>query len=336
MMSRTLGVVRGVFAFAAVLVPGLLVALAAPAMAQEATPATRPAEQGVPARPATPTHNRVLIISVDGLRPDLLLRGDTPTLHGLLPHSAFTFWAKSTAVSITLPSHTSMLTGVQPQLHGIMWNEDLPLSEPIYPKFPTIFEVAHRAGYTTALVAGKSKFTTLAKPGTVDFAAIAKTSTSGDEDVASSALEILRDHTPDVMFVHFPGTDNAGHATGWGSPEYFAALAQIDRDIGEILKLTDDLKLTDRTYVIVSADHGGSGRTHGADDNRSRTIPWIIRGPGVRAGYDLTLNRPLEVKTEDTFATACYVLKLPLGRGVEGVPVMPAFSGGELLQAQSK
>lgn len=287
-------------------------------------------------RPAPPTQNRVLVISVDGLRPDLLLRGDTPNLHALLPQSSFTFWAKSTAVSITLPSHTSMLTGVQPQLHGIMWNEDLPLSEPIYPKFPTLFEMAHKAGYSTALVAGKHKFNTLAKPGTVDNVAIADTSTSDDGDVAAAALDVLREHKPDVMFVHFPGTDNAGHAKGWASAEYMAALAKIDGYIGSILRTEDELKLSDKLYVIISADHGGSGRTHGADDDRSRNIPWIFRGPNVRQGYDLTLNRPLTVHTEDTFATACYVLKVKPVRGVEGAPVLPAFKDQELVAPEAK
>ena len=34
---------------------------------------------------------RILIISIDGLRPDLLLRADTPTVHALVPNSTFTF-----------------------------------------------------------------------------------------------------------------------------------------------------------------------------------------------------------------------------------------------------
>ena len=38
--------------------------------------------------------DHVLIISIDGLRPDLLLRANTPTLHALLPESTFTFWAR--------------------------------------------------------------------------------------------------------------------------------------------------------------------------------------------------------------------------------------------------
>src|SRR5688572_31117328 len=70
---------------------------------------------------------RVLVISVDGLRPDLLLRSDTPNMHRLFRSGCYTFWARTVPQGITLPSHTSMLTGVTPRRHGIEWNRDLPL-----------------------------------------------------------------------------------------------------------------------------------------------------------------------------------------------------------------
>src|SRR5437870_4094827 len=98
------------------------------------------------ARAAAPLAGRIAIISIDGLRPDLLLRANTPTIHSLLPQATFTFWARTTPHAITLPSHTSMLTGVIPRKHEIEWNRDLPLSQPIYPAFPTLFEIAKTAG----------------------------------------------------------------------------------------------------------------------------------------------------------------------------------------------
>ncbi|MGH7682478.1 MAG: alkaline phosphatase family protein, partial [Candidatus Eiseniibacteriota bacterium] len=80
----------------------------------------RPIPSGTP-RPV-PAITRALIVSIDGLRPDLLLRADTPTLHGLMRRGTFTMWARTTAVAVTLPSHVSMLTGVTPGKHGIEWN----------------------------------------------------------------------------------------------------------------------------------------------------------------------------------------------------------------------
>src|SRR5215204_6137965 len=70
-----------------------------------------------------------LIISVDGLRPDLLLRAKAPRMQGMLDRGSYSLWARTTPGSITLPSHVSMLTGVPPEWHGIMWNGELPLKE---------------------------------------------------------------------------------------------------------------------------------------------------------------------------------------------------------------
>jgi len=63
---------------------------------------------------------------------------------------------------------------------------------------------------------------------------------------------------------------------------------------------------------------------HGPDDPRSRHIPWIISGPHVRQG-DLTREADLVVNTEDTCATACYLLGLPQLPYFDGKPVLAAF-----------
>src|SRR5690242_4432633 len=84
-------------------------AMAAPAMPQRPIPAVE----------------HVVLISIDGLRPDLALRANMPVLRRMLSEGSYTFWAKTTEVSVTLPSHTSMVTGVTPEKHGVTWNDDL-------------------------------------------------------------------------------------------------------------------------------------------------------------------------------------------------------------------
>ncbi len=265
----------------------------------------------------TPRHRRVLIVSVDGLRPDLILRAKAPTLAALMARGSFTLWATTTASSVTLPSHASMLTGVTPAHHGIEWNRDLPLSEPIYPSRPTLFEVAKAAGYTTAMAAGKSKFAALAKPGTLDWSFV-PTTTLADTTVTDTAVRWIAKHAPDVLFVHLAGVDTAGHAEGWGSGAQLAAVQVADRSIARLLSALRDRRLLDLTTVLVTADHGGAGKTHGPDDPRSRTIPWIIAGPGIRKGFDLTQVPDLDVRTEDTFATLCYLLEVAPPQSVDG------------------
>ena len=54
-----------------------------------------------------------------------------------------------------------------------------------------------------------------------------------------------------------------------------------------------------------------------------------MQGPGVRAGIDLTQSAALELRTEDTCATACWLLGLALPVNFDGTPVRAAFTAGQ-------
>lgn len=289
--------------------------------ASRPTPASKPSDRPVAAV------DHVVIISIDGCRPDVLLRNDTPHVKALLKDSTFTFWAKTTPNSITLPSHVSMLTGVNPRKHGIEWNRDLPLFRPVYPNVPTVFYYAKRYGYTTGMAAGKSKFDALTVAGTLDYESVPTKATEADTDVTEVAAKIIVQHKPNLMFVHLPGNDNAGHKYGWGSKEQDAAIQNADAAVGQVMDAIQQAGLTESTILIVTADHGGAGKSHGPDDPRCRHIPWICHGPGVRKALDLTGDADLEVRTEDTFATACWLLGIPLDlKRIDGRPVVSAFT----------
>jgi hypothetical protein len=325
-----------------------------PATTRPLTPAARP----------VPAIRHVLIVSVDGLRPDLLVRASAPNLRALMNAGTFTLWARTTAQAVTLPSHMSMLTGVTPQRHQIQWNHDLPLSKPVYPKGYTLFDLARRYGYTTALVSGKGKFDIFDRPGALDWRWVAPKpadepatrpaaeraepaiaeewpddSTKArkekleDATVAAEAVKIIREHRPDLTFVHLPHVDNVGHLLGWGTPEQIRAVGDADLALGQILEALEDAGLTDATLVVVTADHGGAGRTHGADDPRSRHIPWVAAGPGVRRNFDLTRYPDLTVNTEDTFATACFFLGMKAPPGIDGKAIREVVRVDELLRA---
>jgi predicted AlkP superfamily pyrophosphatase or phosphodiesterase len=283
-----------------------------------------------------PQVGRVMVVSIDGLRPDVLLRANAPNLHKLTESGAFTYWAQTVPIAVTLPAHTSMLTGVSVERHRINFNDDRATTRPFYPTAPTLFEVARQAGYSTALVSGKAKFMALNKPGTIDWFSAPESAKTTDADVADAAGTILRLHKPQVMFVHFPGGDTTGHASGWASKEQFAAVEKVDEYVGMLMHGLQTSGLADSTIVIVSADHGGSGKKHGANDPRSLYIPWIASGPGIRRNFDLTSLRELTIRTEDTFATACFVLGIPLPAGTQGRPVVQIMEDARLLRdAQS-
>lgn len=286
------------------------------------------------ARP-DPSIEHLLIISIDGLRPDVLLRAEMPNVRILMDNGAFTFWARSTALSLTLPTHVSMFTGVAPDVHGITWNTDPPDGKVVYPHATTLFQLAKRAGLTTALCTGKSKFSVLDVPESIDFKYIPAVPKSDDFDSADHAVQIIQEHKPVLMFVHFPGVDTVGHSAGWGTPEQLKAASDADQCVGKLLGALRDAKIFDSTMIVVTADHGGAGKTHGAGDVRSRTIPWIASGPGIRRGYDLSrLGKGHDIETCDTFATACAVLGIPIDPHTEGRFVREIFVEEELIHSK--
>src|SRR5438067_424686 len=67
--------------------------------------------------------DRVLIISIDGLRPDVLLRAYMPRVRELCSKGCFTFWAETSPEAYTLPCHASMFTGTPSEKHGVTWND---------------------------------------------------------------------------------------------------------------------------------------------------------------------------------------------------------------------
>lgn len=277
-----------------------------------------------PVRPI-PAIKHVVVVSIDGLRPDVLLLADAPVIRGLIKTGAYTFWARTTEVAVTLPSHVSMLTGMKPHAHGIEWNDVLPFSTPVYSRFPTVFETAKLGGYSTAMIAGKAKFKYLAKPGSLDFVFLPEKSLVGDAQIADEAVKVIQQLKPDVLFVHWPSVDKAGHQFGWGTAEQQAAIALADAAVGRVLAALAENGLRDSTLIILTADHGGVGKDHGPEDPRSRHIPWVMNGPGVRPGLDLTLIPKLEINTEDTAATMLYLLGAPLPAYLHGKPVLSAF-----------
>jgi predicted AlkP superfamily pyrophosphatase or phosphodiesterase len=214
----------------------------------------------------------------------------------------------------------------------VTWNGDLAAAEQVYPAVPTIFDLAKKGGMTTGLAAGKTKFLTLARPGSVDYLWLPEVSTDDNQLVAEAAGEIIRRYRPNVMFVHFASVDIVGHAIGWGTPEQVAAVEDADVAVGTVVKAVTEAGLWGQALLIVTADHGGQGRGHGANDARSRHIPWIVVGPNVRVDYDLTRFGGLVINTEDTFATSLYFLGLPVPGGISGKPVLEVLEERELLQ----
>ena len=115
---------------------------------------------------AAPRAEHVFIISLDGGKPAAIEQSKMPALERLVAEGAHTWTATTIYPSITLPSHTSMLTGVGPEKHHILWNSWVPSRGLV--TVPTVFSEAKRAGLTTAMFVGKEKFRHLVLTNSVD------------------------------------------------------------------------------------------------------------------------------------------------------------------------
>lgn len=286
--------------------------------------------------PALAEH--VVVISIDGLRPDAIEAADAAHLKSLIRSGARAAKAETIRPSITLPSHTSMLTGLNYWNHGVGWNS----YRSGYITLPTVFSMAARAGLSSAVFIAKSSLYYLAHPETVSsvvgppaprkpeapfFAGEALNESTRPELGAQSLATAFDDQWPRsayaLTFVHFREPDRAGHRTGWMSLEYLEAVRIADRGVGSIVATLTRAGVLERTAIIVTADHGGtSGQTsHFTADDPDRpenvTIPWICVGPGVPPG--LVIERLVHVY--DTAPTALAFLGILAPPGIDGRPV---------------
>lgn len=261
-------------------------------------------QQGAASAPRGRVANHVVVVSIDGLRPDAIARFKAPTLQRLVREGRYSLTAQTIDLSLTLPSHTSMLTGVGSDQHGITWNSNK-IEERGHVSVPTIFALAHQAGFNTAAFFSKTKFEHLEVPQSIDHARAPSRGPTprSSQHTLRLVQEHLRSARPNLLFVHFADADFAGHTFGWMGHTYGMAVREVDRSLSGLLATLDRAYGAGRYTVIVTADHGGHGRTHGTTHRLDTTIPWIVWGAGVARGDTLS-----GIRTMDTAATVMWML----------------------------
>ena len=258
--------------------------------------------------------DHVIVISVDALRPDAVTSqgpAALPNLYRFIDEGATTGNARTVfEATQTLPNHVSMVTGAPVEGldgHNVTFNEDngLTVHDAAGRYVPSMFDVAHDAGLSTGLFAGKPKFdfidrswdaangaadTTGADDGTdkIDYY-----ERGGGSVITASFLSEMATSPFNLSMVHYAEPDAAGHDFGWMSPEYLASVQQVDGYVGQILDAVEaDPDLSPNTVVVLVTDHGGTGTEHSDEtlaDNY--TIPFYAWGADVPAGASLyTMN----------------------------------------------
>jgi len=291
-----------------------------PSIEPSATPSLVPTPTLVPTATLIPTPTpisngvrRVIIVSFDGMRADAIQAAGMTNLLALMQESAYTLDGRTIVYPTTLPSHSSMLTGMCMTKHGINFNTNNLYRG--YAQGTDIFELTENAGMKSAMIVGKEKLQLIAEPETVeDFELYLN-----EAEIAAAAVRLIPADF-DLIFVHFPSPDMRGHKFGWMSPTYFSALREGDAALGQILAALDENNMRADTLLIVTSDHGGHDRTHDGTRIEDYRIPWVVSGPGVVRG-----ELQNAIVTMDTAATAAYALGLPIPADWDGLPSYEAF-----------
>ena len=245
---------------------------------------------------AAPRAEHVFIVSIDGAKPSVVAESEMPTLKKMVAEGAVTWQASTIFPSKTLPSHTSMLTGVGPDKHQILWNDFSPIRG--FVKVPTVFSLLRATDpqAITGMFVCKQKFRHLWLKDTLNIFDFGGPQTSapvaGSPEIesdkkpaqmeAKNASAWIKENKPNLAFIHFADPDTAGHKSGWGSPEQKEALKVTDQALWQVWQSIQEAGIADTSVIIVTADHGGHDKTHGLNIPDDMLIPWIAWGKGVK------------------------------------------------------
>ena len=289
-------------------------------------------------RTPRPGDLNLIVLTLDTLRADRLgcygsPDGATPNLDALA-REGIVFENATSTVPLTLPSHSTIFTGLNPPRHGVRDNGGFFLGEDA----TTMAERLRAAGFETgAFVAAwvldskwglaqgfdhYSDHFDLSKHKTLSLGSVQK---RGDE-VVNDALGWL-EGVKDARFFawihlydpHTPYTPPEPYASRYPRRPYVGEVAYTDEQVGRVLQWLRDRGLDERTLVVVVADHGESLGEHGEQTHAyfvydsSMHVPLIVRTPWGDRGRVAG-----QVTTADILPTVLDLVGLPPEQGIDG------------------
>ena len=224
---------------------------------------------------------RVLLISVDGLRADAI--GNTEYGKYLIENYSHTLELTTVDPSVTLPCHMSMFHSVTPADHGVMDNSYTPKEN----LGKGICEALYDSGKTSAIFYNWDQIGTIATEGSVLTKRFINGATEGWEEsnklLADAATEPILNTPTDFVFLYLGFLDDSGHRYGWLSDEYYYALNESLALVKAVFEVATKQGYT----VIFTSDHGGHGFAHGSTLPEDMTVPLFIIGDKFAGGKDL-------------------------------------------------
>ena len=268
----------------------------------------------------------VVLIGIDGFGAYSVPDADMPVLKQLMSTGSWSLKARSVLPSSSAVNWASMLMGAGPTLHGYTeWDSKTPeipsAATNEYGVFPGIFGLLKKkkTQYKSAVIYNWGGIGYLFEKKAVDI--VVHDEEAGGDFFADTAAAIIKKEKPNLTFIHLSEPDGVGHNIGHRTPEYYEELKRVDRRIGTIVQSVKDAGIEKETIIIISADHGGKGKGHGGKSLDEVLIPWIMNGPKVRSGNEITDV----IITYDTAATLAYIFGLKIPQAWRGIPVMSAF-----------
>jgi len=261
---------------------------------------------------SSPKAKRVLIIPFDGIRVDGLKQANTPGIDSLIADGCVSYATRDVMPSVTLPNFTSILTGCGPEVHGVVdngWKVDnyklASVTRDPDGYTPSIFAVlkASVPGVKTAFYWNWRELILPYNPKYFDETLFGE----NDEYVPlyDRAFEFMKENkdNPTLIFLYTVHTDHAGHNFGWMSPEYIASIEEGDKQVVSLIEKLKAEGMYDDTHIMFISDHGGIGTGHGGVSPEEMTVPWVIKGPGIKKGFEI-------VEPNNTVNTATTVARL--------------------------
>ena len=222
---------------------------------------------GLPRHPAaTPT---LLLVSIDGLRADVVGSGRMPTLDGLARKGVHADWMTPSYPTLTFPNHYTLVTGLRPDRHGIVNNfmHDAVLGEFRHKQESSrdgrwyggepIWATLQRQGGIAATLFWPGSEALIAGQRPRHFRRFdpALPPTRRVDDVLAW-LDLPAPSRPQLVTLYLEQVDVAAHQHGTSSTATLAAMADVDAALARLLDGLAARGMRSSTNVIVLSDHG--------------------------------------------------------------------------------
>jgi predicted AlkP superfamily pyrophosphatase or phosphodiesterase len=221
--------------------------------------------------PAPATRPAVLLVSIDGLRADVVGTGRMPTLDALARDGVRAEWMNPSYPTLTFPNHYTLVTGLRPDHHGIVHNS---MRDPELGRFSlgrreAVADARWWNGGEPAWVTVQKhggRAATMFWPGSEapvrgqhpdewrPFDAAVTAAQRVDQVLAW--LERPAATRPGFVTLYFDQVDHEAHAAGPDSAPAHAAMAEVDAALARLFDGLSQRGLRDAVDLVLVSDHG--------------------------------------------------------------------------------